>query len=448
VSSYDSPYFRYSLLLREIDNLRFVEDVSTIALVLIKLDGLQEVNERFGYLGGDKVLEETAIRVADVARDQDQTFEISGTSFALLISNPMNESHAILAAQKIAKVAAVPIAIGTGRARVKARMGISMLPDTAVNAEELLRQCETALGEARDRDEPYIVCNSESLDAADTALTIDFDLTQALEQSQMELYYQPKVFLRSGRLAGAEALIRWQSPRAGTLPPSYFLPAVENTQGVRELFWFVLNSALRCAAEWIERIPDFTIAVNVSPGNLDDPDLAEIVENVLNIWNFPARQLLLEITETTFMRDAGANVVMLNKLRHIGVRTAIDDFGTGYSSLAYLKNLPANELKIDQSFVKPIVADENDRQIVDSIIQLAHAVGLEVVAEGIENADVLEALLTMNCDIGQGFHIARPMPAGQFETDWIAKFADTTISQSGSAIPHLGSGGVKRAGPG
>jgi len=448
VSSYDSPYFRYSLLLREIDNLRFVEDVSTIALVLIKLDGLQEVNERFGYLGGDKVLEETAIRVADVARDQDQTFEISGTSFALLISNPMNESHAILAAQKIAKVAAVPIAIGTGRARVKARMGISMLPDTAVNAEELLRQCETALGEARDRDEPYIVCNSESLDAADTALTIDFDLTQALEQSQMELYYQPKVLLRSGRLAGAEALIRWQSPRAGTLPPSYFLPAVENTQGVRELFWFVLNSALRCAAEWIERIPDFTIAVNVSPGNLDDPDLAEIVENVLNIWNFPARQLLLEITETTFMRDAGANVVMLNKLRHIGVRTAIDDFGTGYSSLAYLKNLPANELKIDQSFVKPIVADENDRQIVDSIIQLAHAVGLEVVAEGIENADVLEALLTMNCDIGQGFHIARPMPAGQFETDWIAKFADTTISQSGSAIPHLGSGGVKRAGPG
>ena len=448
MSSYDSPYFRYSLLLREIDNLRFVEDVSTIALVLIKLDGLQEVNERFGYLGGDEGVEETALRVADVARDQDQTFEISGTSFALLISNPMNESHAILAAQKIAKVAAVPIAIGTGRARVKARMGISMLPDTAVNAEELLRQCETALGEARNRDESYIVCNSEPLDAPDTALTIDFDLTQALEQGQIELYYQPKILLRSARLAGAEALIRWQSPRAGTVPPSYFLSAVENTQGIRELFWFVLNSALRCAAEWIERIPDFTIAVNVAPRNLDDPDLAEIVENVLNIWNFPARQLLLEITETTFMRDAGANVVMLNKLRHIGVRTAIDDFGTGYSSLAYLKNLPADELKIDQSFVKPIVAGENDRQIVGSIIQLAHAVGLEVVAEGIENADVLEALLTMNCDIGQGFHIARPMPAGQFETDWIAKFADTTISESGSSIPPLGSGGVKRAGSG
>ena len=423
MSNYDSPYFRYSLLLREIDNLRFVEDVSTIALVLIKLDGLQEVNERFGYLGGDKVLEETALRVANIARDQDQTFEISGTSFALLISNPLNESHAILAAQKIAKVAAVPIAIGTGRARVKARMGISMLPDTAVNAEELLRQCETALGEARNRDESYIVCKSEPLHAQDTALITNFDLTEALEKGQMELYYQPKIFLQAGRLAGAEALIRWQSPRAGTIPPGYFLPAIENTQGIRALFWFVLNSALRCAADWIERIPDFTIAVNVAPANLEDPDLAEIIENALNIWNFPARQLLLEITETTFMRDAGANVVMLNKLRNMGVRTAIDDFGTGYSSLAYLKDLPANELKIDKSFVTPIVADDTDRQIVDSIIQLAHAVGLEVVAEGIENADTLKALLTMGCDTGQGFHIARPMPASELETDWIEKFA-------------------------
>ena len=423
MSNYDSPYFRYSLLLREIDNLRFAKDVSTIALVLIKLDGLREVNERFGYLGGDKVLEETAIRIADVARGQDQTFEISGTSFSLLISNPLNESHAILAAQKIAKVAAVPVAIGTERARVKARMGISILPDMAVDAEELLYQCETALGEARKRDESYVVCDLETSRAPQSTVITNFDLTEALEQGQMELYYQPKIFLPSGRLAGAEALIRWQSPRAGTISPSDFLPVIEQTQGIRELFWFVLNSALRSAADWIERIPDFTIAVNVAPGNLEDPDLAEIVENVLNIWNFPARQLLLEINETSFMRDAGANAVMLKKLRNMGVRTAIDDFGTGYSSLTYLKDLPADELKIDRSFIKPITSDEKDRQIISSIIQLAHAVGLEVVAEGIENAGTLEALLEMGCDIGQGYHIAQPMPESKFETDWIAKFA-------------------------
>jgi diguanylate cyclase (GGDEF)-like protein len=432
MSSYDSLYFRYSLLLREIDSLRFAEDVSTVALVLIKLDGLHEVNERFGYLGGDKVLEETAIRVAGVARDQDQTFEISGTSFALLIRNPLDASHAILAAQKIAKAAAIPVGIGTGRARVKARMGISMLPDMAVDAEELLRQCETALAEARKLDESYMVCNPESVQAQDTPVNANFDLTHVLEQGQIELYYQPKIFLQSGRLAGAEALMRWQSPHAGTILPSGFLPAIENTQGIRTLFWFVLNSALRCAADWIKRVPDFTLAVNLAAENLEDPDLAEIIENVLNIWNFPAGQLLLEITETTFMRDTGANVAIVNKLREIGVRTAIDDFGTGYSSLAYLKDLPADELKIDESFVKPIVANQADRQIVSSIIQLAHAVGLEVVAEGIENADVSKALLAMGCDIGQGLHIAGPMPVSDFDVDWIAKFSPETNSQARS----------------
>jgi diguanylate cyclase (GGDEF)-like protein len=434
VPSYDNAYFRYSLLLREIDNLRSAEDVSKIALVLIKLDGLREVNERFGYLGGDKVLEETAIRVANVARDQDQTFEISGTSFALLIRNPLNESHAILAAQKIAKVAAVPVSIGGKRTRVKARMGISMLPDRAVNAEELLRQCETALGEARNRDESYMVCNSDTLYAQDTVLSTDFDLTNALEQGQMELYYQPKVFLRSGKLAGAEALVRWQSPHDGTVLPSYFMPALENTQGTHALFWFVLNSALRCAADWVERIPDFTVAVNLAPDNLEDPDLAEIIASVLQIWHFPARQLLLEITETTVMHDVGENLAMLNQLKNMGVRTAIDDFGTGYSSMTYLKDLPVDELKIDQSFVKRVETDETNRRIVGSIIQLGQAVGLEVVAEGIENADALKALLAMGCDVGQGYHFARPIPASEFETDWIAKFGSATASHSRSSI--------------
>ena len=425
--NYDSPYFRYSLLLREIDNLQIAEDVSTIALVLIKLDGLQEVNDRFGYLGGDKVLEETAIRLAGVAREQDQTFEINGTSFALLIRNPLNENHAILAAQKIAKVAAVPVAMGAGRAHVKARMGISMLPDTAVNAEELLRQCVAALSESRERDKSYIVFDTDSLPAQSAVLNTDFDLTHALEQGQMELYYQPKIYLHSGRLAGAEALIRWQSPRDGTISPSHFLPSLENTQGIRELFWFTLNAAVRSAADWVEKIPDFTIAVNLASHNLEDPDLADVVDSVLKIWNFPAQQLVLEITETTFMRDAPANIAMLNRIKESGVRTAIDDFGTGYSSLAYLKNLPVDELKIDRSFINPIMADKTDRRIVESIIQLAHAVGLEVVAEGIESADASKALAAMDCDMGQGFHIDRPMPASQFATDWIAKLVRETI---------------------
>lgn len=431
MSNFDNPYFRYSLLLREIDNLRCAEDVSTIALVLMKLDGLDEVNERFGYLGGDKVLEETASRVAGIAREKDRSFEISGKSFALLISNPMNDGHALLAAQKIAKLASVPVVIGAERARVKARMGVSVMRDKSVNAEELLRQCELALHEARAQDESYVAYSPEVEHTRDSDVVTGFDLEHALEQSQLEVYYQPKLSLRSGKLAGAEALVRWQSPVGGLIAPSRFLPVIENTQGIHDLLWFVLNAALRCAADWIGRVPDFTIAVNLAPENLNDPDLAEVVENVLRMWSFPAHRLLLEITETTIMSDSRASATMLDKLRGIGVRTAIDDFGTGYSSLSYLKELPADELKIDQSFVRSMATNETDKRIVGLVIQLARAVGLETVAEGIEDADTMESLIALGCDIGQGFHFSGPVPAGEFEADWIARFAHTTLSEAG-----------------
>lgn len=427
MSSYDSPYFRYSLLLREVDNLRFEEDVSTIALLLIKLDGLQEVNKRFGFLGGDKVVEEISSRIGAIARERDNSFEISGTAFAMLIRNPVDASHAVLAAQKIAKVTASPVAIGTGLARVKARIGIAMLSDTTTDAEELLHRCESALSDSRERDESYVVFDSESPPVPESSTDVNFDLTQALEQGQMELYYQPKIHLSSRRLAGAEALIRWNSPRAGTLSPEHFLATVETAARRQTLFWFVLNAALRCTADWIEKIPDFTTSINVSAENLHDPDLPEVMENALKIWNVPAQQIVLEITETTFMCDAGANVGILNKLRNIGVRTAIDDFGAGYSSLNCLKDLPADELKIDPSFIGPIVTDDTDRRIVESIIQLAHAVGLEVVAEGVEDAETLDALLAMGCDIGQGFYFAKPLTAGEFSRQWIEKFAAAAV---------------------
>jgi diguanylate cyclase (GGDEF)-like protein len=419
----DTTHFRYSLLLREIDNLRCQDDVSTLGLVLIQLDGLDEVNQRFGYLGGDKVLEEFARRVAQIARPEDLTFEISGTSFALLISNPLHEGHAVLGAEKIAQVASDPVVIGSGRAKVKARMGISLLPEPAETAEELLRQCEIALGAARARDESHVVFTSRLTEARGPTGHAWFDVEEALKQGEFELYYQPKVELRSGRVRGAEALIRWQSPRAGTIPPGYFMPVIEHTQGMRSLLWFVLNSALRNASEWVKEIPDFSVSVNVAPGNLEDADLVDIVDGALSIWNFPPRQLLLEMTETALMRDAGSSVVVLNKVRNLGVRVSIDDFGTGYSSLAYLKNLPADELKIDKSFITCMTDDDTDRRIVASVIQLAQAVGLQVVAEGIEDAESMNGLVAMGCELGQGFHFSVPVPSEDFARDWVTPFA-------------------------
>jgi EAL domain-containing protein (putative c-di-GMP-specific phosphodiesterase class I) len=303
---------------------------------------------------------------------------------------------------------------------VKARIGISLLPDPARTGEDLLRQCEIALHAARQRDESHVLF-TPSLLAGDEgpAQHTWFDVEEALKAGEFELFFQPKVDLGDNRLSGAEALVRWRNPDAGYIAPGHFLPAIEHSQGIRALLWFVLNSALRNTAEWAERCPGFNVAVNLAAGNLDDTDLVDIVENALNVWSLSPGQLTLELTESSLMRNPAASVRTLARLRGLGTRTSIDDFGTGYSSLAYLRDLPADELKIDRSFVAPIVGGGRDRDIVASIIQLAHAVELKVVAEGVETEATRMALAAMDCDLGQGYLYGAPMAAKAFEELWI-----------------------------
>jgi diguanylate cyclase (GGDEF)-like protein len=419
----ENTHFRFSLLLREIDNIQHSDDVSSIALVMIQLDGLAEVNERFGYLGGDKVLEEFAGRIGSVARDEDSSFEINGTSFALLVRNPAHEGYAVLAAEKIAQLAADPVTIGSGRACVKARMGVSILPDSAASAEELLRQCELALSVARARDEDYAVYSPEFTKFGEAARHAWFEVEDALKRSELEVHFQPKINLRTGQPVGAEALVRWESPELGSVPPGVFIPGIEKSQSIRSLFWFVLNTALRNSSQWAKEIPGFSISVNMAAGNIDDPDLPEVVEGALAIWNFPAEQLTLEVTETAMMQDLGSSMLILNRLRGLGLRISIDDFGTGYSSLAGLKNIPADELKIDKSFIKPMATNDTDRRIVGAMIQLAGAVDFNIVAEGIEDAEAMQMLLAMGAETGQGFHFDAAMPAAEFEEKWISAYS-------------------------
>jgi diguanylate cyclase (GGDEF)-like protein len=417
----DGSHFRFSLLLKEIDNIRVKADVSTIALALIQLDGMEEINERFGYLGGDKVLREFSVRLAGVAGHKGRTFEITGTSFALLIENPLHEGDAVSGAEKIAHVASEPVTIGTGKARVHARMGISLLPDPAATAEELLRQCEIALSKARNHGETYRVFTPSLVQSGDTTKSW-FDVDEAIQQGEFELHYQPKIDLRTGRLIGAEALIRWQSPHAGTIPPSYFMPDITSTEGVRKMLKFVLSSALESASSWIEQIPGFTLAINLAPKNVADPELFAVIEHALEDTGFPADQLVLEVTEEILARNEDAIHVQFNKLRARGIRIAIDDFGTGHLSLVSMKGLPVDQIKIDKSFVVPSPSNEKDRRIVAAVIQLAHALELEVIAEGIEDADIMQTLLTIGCETGEGFHFTRPIAAEAFEREWISRF--------------------------
>lgn len=423
----DNSHFRYSLLLKEIDNLVSAEGVSAIAMALIQLDGMEEINERFGYLGGDKVLKEFAVRLAAVVGHKGFTFEITGTSFALLIQNPLHEGDAVSGAEKIARVASEAVTIGTGKARLQARMGISLLPDPATTAEELLRQCELSLAEARAHGETYRVFTSSLVESQNPGTHSWFDVDEALAQGEFELHYQPKISLRSGRLIGAEALIRWQSPRAGTIPPSYFMPDITSTDGVRKMLKFVLNTALERAVKWHESIDDFCLAVNMAPENATDTELFSLVEGALEAHHFPPERLILEMSESFFTGNEEAIGVQCARLRKLGVRIAIDDFGTGYFSIAALKSLPVDQLKIDKSLVVPIPSNEKDRRVVGAVIQLAHAVDMEVVAEGIEDADIMQALLAIGCEIGEGFHFSRPIPADEFESEWISKFSNSRV---------------------
>ncbi len=421
MSNDEVSHFRFSLLLKEIDNMRVRPGVSTIALALIQLDGMEEVNERFGYLGGDKVLKEFAVRLAGVVAHRGRTFEITGTSFALLIENPLHEGDAVSGAEKIAKVASEPVRIGTGKARVNARMGISMLPDPAATAEELLRQCELALSRARACGETYRVF-TPNLAQTGHLTGSWFDVDQAIKQGEFELHYQPKIDLRAGRLIGTEALIRWRSPQAGTIPPGNFMPGIRSTEGVRRMLRFVLLTSCKTAADWVARIPNFTLGVNLAPKNVADPELFDVIDSALDETGFPADHLVLEVNEDILAHNEDLIHAQFSKLRSRGIRIAIDDFGTGHTSLVSLKDLPVDQLKIDKSFVIPCPSNETDRRIVAALVQLAHAVDLEVIAEGIEDADILQTLLSIGCETGEGFHFSHPMPAVEFEEEWIARF--------------------------
>lgn len=249
----------------------------------------------------------------------------------------------------------------------------------------------------------------------------DFDIHEALDKSELEMHFQPKVYLDSRQLAGAEALIRWNHSREGVLPPAAFLPGVERGRGIHALFGFSLNAALRQACGWSRRVPGFAMAVNLSPGNLDDPYMIDAVADALGVWGLDPDRLILEITETALMRDPRASAARLQALHELGVRLAIDDFGTGHASLAYLRDLPADELKIDRSFIAPMLTSERDRRIVASVIQLAHAVNMKVVAEGIEDGEVARILQDMGCEVGQGYYFGRAVPADRFATDWVSK---------------------------
>lgn len=300
---------------------------------------------------------------------------------------------------------------------VEASIGIAASPDHASDASGLLRRADIAMYAAKRGNNAIEVYDGSMDSHSPHRLAIASDLRGAIDSNQLVLHFQPQTS-PAGEVKAVEALVRWQHPRLGLIGPDEFVPIAEQTAQIRDLTHWVLRAALAAARDWRRGGTPVGVAVNLSVRNLLDLELPGLVSGLLEESGVPAPDLTLEITETHLMADPPRTMRVVTDLAAIGVRLSIDDFGTGYSSLAYLKALPVNEVKIDKSFVLRIAVDESDQAIVRAIVSLAHSLGLTVVAEGVGDAGTMDVLGGLGCDVVQGYHLGRPMPAGQL-TAWL-----------------------------
>ncbi|MEE4184606.1 MAG: GGDEF domain-containing phosphodiesterase [Gammaproteobacteria bacterium] len=410
----------YADLIGTIDDARARPETTAVALLVGKLEGLETINARLGYSAGDQAIAAFHGRLLALAREYDHALQLSGSVFAFVVNNPHHQGHIMLAADKIARLAEEWVDINGQRARLSASMGCAAAASARLSSAELLEQAEAALRQCRASDKHAVLYAADGEAAAATATHPLFDARSAIENGEFRVFYQPQFALEGCELVGVEALIRWAGPN-GLVAPGSFMNELERSRALLPLLQLVINNASREMARWVRRVPELTVSINSTAADLEDADLAQVMSEVLSMWNLDPRHLTLEITETSLMSNPERGIATLCELRELGMRTSIDDFGTGYSSLAWLKDLPVDEIKIDRSFVTRIVDDARDRQIVESIIDLGHAMNLTVVAEGIESAAMLRVLQGAGCDVGQGYWFAEPLSAREFERGWLAE---------------------------
>ncbi len=388
-----------------------------LAVMLLDLDNFKEINDTLGHQMGDRVLEQVGRRLAGAMRDGDMVARLGGDEFALLMVGPdVGEAEAV--ARRITALLDEDFSVGDYRLVVGGSVGVVIARDAERDAMELLRCADVAMYAAKRSNQDCVVYSDEIDDNKLARLTFIKDLREAIRSDGLHLCYQPKVDLRRQRVVGVEALLRWNHPQLGPVPPQDIIPVAERTGLVRPLTEWVLDNAIRQCAEWDRKGIRLHVAVNLSVRNLEDPALAELVAQCLRRAGLPAHRLALEVTESAMMHDPERASATLMKLDAMGMRLSVDDFGTGYSSLGYLHRLPVHELKLDRRFVMQMNRSERDAAIVNATCEMAHALGLSVVAEGVENQQVLVMLRDLGCDVAQGFHLCRPLDAAAI-TEWL-----------------------------
>ncbi|MBT8136881.1 MAG: bifunctional diguanylate cyclase/phosphodiesterase [Gammaproteobacteria bacterium] len=379
-----------------------------LALLLVELDNLRQVNTTMGYESGRQMLSLAAERLQSVCRTRDRVIQYSDQGFALLLAGVRNEGHAELAANKVWRMFENHVEIVGRRVVIEISMGIAMYPGHGNSAQKLMQAAEAAQSAATATSHWCLFTPAVTAEATGM-VGIAAELDRALAEGELEMHYQPKLCLETGKPSGVEALMRWFHPERGPIRPDIFIGMAERIGKIEDLTWFALNTGLRQKREWPRAEAPFNVSINVTPQIVQKFEFAQLVLNALQVWDVRPNELTIEVTETALMTNPEESFRTLTALKDAGVRISIDDFGTGYSSLAYFKNIPATELKIDRSFVFKMLENPGDRRIVQTVIDLAHNFGLKVVAEGIENEDTHAALVTMGCDGAQGYHYAKPL---------------------------------------
>jgi len=392
-----------------------------LALVVLDLDRFTQVNAHSGYAFGDQVLRHVASQVQGMARAHDIAARIGDNRFALILPRLLNRGHAELAVQKLFRLLDVPFESGDARVKVSATVGAAINVPHAPSAEVLLGKAEIALATARSEDRRFRFAPEKPEErTVSDRWDLEDDLGLAVERGEMTMHYQPQVRIADGRIAGVEALMRWNNPARGKVPPDLFIPIAERSGHIGKLTIWALNTVLRQTTRWDHGHGPLSVAVNLPSDMVAQPGLPELVLNAMHLFGSDTVRLMLEITERSLMEGERA-LEQLGKIRDLGVRISIDDFGTGYSCLAYFRNIPADELKIDKSFVAKLLSDPKSADITNLIVDLAHRFQLDVVGEGVEDLETLRILGAGGCDIAQGYLFARPMPADECEA-WLRDF--------------------------
>jgi len=380
-----------------------------LALMFIDVDRFKFINDSLGHPAGDDFLRELARRIRDAVRAVDTVARVGGDEFTVILERVDRPEQADDVAAKIRAALREPVALGEHRVEVSCSIGIALFPAHAQSPEALVRCADAAMFAAKEQGRDRIQAFTDRLaQQASSRLLVESELRGAVRASQFVLHYQPQYCGRSGRLAGVEALVRWQHPLRGLVAPDEFVPVAEDCGLIRELGQWVLGEACRQGRLWHDRGHCLRVAVNLSTRQLGLPSLVPELEQVLTATGFPAASLELEITEGALTVDTEAVIAQLRALRDLGVHIAIDDFGTGYSSLSRLRRLPISRLKIDGSFVQGIPDNADDRSIARAIISMAHDLSLEVISEGVESAAQQRFLEDSGVDLLQGFWLARP----------------------------------------